>query len=419
MRRALLTGAFMTVAIRGDYKDWQSGTVRVSDVDPDGTLVAGRADADMPRQQVDAPGASTAAHTVPHADVTGPTRASSGRTGAALTVGPQSHALTAAGTGRRRDFYFCSDLCAPIAQRLEAVIAALPRNHPFRDAVRDMLKNARNASRQLKLGQLTEEQADAVARGLSERIARLSNDSQHFTALMNTDPALLKAHAAAIRRRLADAMREQATQLAIQGERQAANRGASRGREPTEEPETRSPIETDILGGFNIQNVARPTQRRQRIQFDAGIFSHTNAEALVPGLPRGLDPEVTMVLPGGDIGRADRVRFIYDVEGDAIGAHVYEIKPNTPEQIAKGEKQVEGYVAGIRAKIEGDLREKGKTVPTSAPDGGPLYSGQVLTYNQEQMIAVLRAIRGNPREAARIAEYEEIARQVFGTTPKK
>ncbi|MFN0085504.1 MAG: DUF4157 domain-containing protein [Blastocatellia bacterium] len=419
VRRALISGALLTIAIRGDIQDYQAGrTLRVSHVDPDGALVPARPDADAPSQHADAPGASTAAHAAPHADVTGPVHADSGRIGTGLTVGPQSHAVAAAGTKQRRDFYFCSDLCAPIVQRLEAVVAVLPRNHPFRPAIQDMLSSARKASQRLKLGQLTQEEADAVARGLSDRIGRLSNDSQHFAALMNTDPALLAAHGPAIRQRLRDTLEGQTVHLATQGERQAANRGSNRGRDPLAEPDTRSPIETDVLGGFNMQDVARPSRRQQIFRFDVGIFSHTHAEALVPGLPRGLSKEVTIVLPGGDIGRADRVRFIHDpVHGDIIGAHVFEIKPNLAGQIAQGNEQVQRYVAGLRAKIEGDLREARRAVPTTAPDGGPLYRGEVLTYDRDQMRAVLRALRGNPRDAARLAEYEAIARQVFGAAP--
>ena len=40
-----------------------------------------------------------------------------------------------------------------------------------------------------------------------------------------------------------------------------------------------------------------------------------------------------------------------------------------------------------------------------------------MTYNQEQMLAVMRAVRGSRRDAARMAEYEAIARQVFAAAP--
>ncbi len=422
VRRALITGALLAVAIRGDVADATAGrTLRVSHVDPDGTLVVPRSSetlphgaTDAPHPHPDAPGSGGAAHVAPHAEVTGPVHTEAGRAGSSVTVGPQSHALSVAGTGPRRDFYFCSDLCAPIALRLSAIIEVLPRGHPERAIFQDLLSRARGASQRLKLGRLTQEEADGIARKLSEDIGRHSQQSELFAALMNTDPRLLAEHGGAIRQRLARDADIQRTHLTSQGETQAANRGSGRGRDPLSEPETRSPIETDILGGLDIQVVGRPSRGPQPIHFDVGNFSHTNAEALVPGLPRGLNKEVPVTLPDGTAGRADRVRFIYDGDGDRIGAHVFEVKPDTPDNIARGETQAQQYVAGLQAEIERDLRAAGKAVPTTAPDGGPLYLGRVVTYNYEQMIAVLRALRASRRDAARLAEFEAVARQVFG-----
>lgn len=137
----------------------------------------------------------------------------------------------------------------------------------------------------------------------------------------------------------------------------------------------------------------------------------------VPGLPHGLNKEVPVTLPDGTVGRADRACFIYDADGDRIGAHVYEIKPNTPDDIARGQKQAQQYVAGLRAEIEQQLRAKGEAIPTVAPDGSPLYSGPVVIYNYEQLMSVLRALRASRRDAARMAELHAIARQVFGSVP--
>ena len=98
-----------------------------------------------------------------------------------------------------------------------------------------------------------------------------------------------------------------------------------------------------------------------------------------------------VTLPNGTAGRADRVGFIRDADGDRIGAYVFEIKPDTPDNIARGQEQVQGYVDGFRAEIEAELRAAGKAVPTTAPDGQPLYRGVVVPYNYEAMMAVLRA----------------------------
>jgi hypothetical protein len=54
---------------------------------------------------------------------------------------------------------------------------------------------------------------------------------------------------------------------------------------------------------------------------------------------------------------------------------------------------------------------------TKATGRGKLYDTQVLTYNQQQMMTVLRAIRGAKADAAQMADLERIARAVFGGTP--
>jgi hypothetical protein len=423
VRRALLTGALLAVALKGDYQEMSSGgLLRISHVDPDGTLVAAHSGEATPHEHehepTDAGDTAAGAHASPHADVTGSVHAGSQRAGAGMMLGPETHAVGAAGSGRTRDFYICSDLCAPIVSRLQAIRAVLPRNHPMLEAVKDILSRARKASKRLKSGELTLEAADAVANELSQRISRLSNDSQHFAALMNTHPAFLAANRHAIRQRLAELIGDKSAILASQSERQAASRTGP-GRDPLAEPDAGSALETDLLGGVAIHGVPRPGVKAQPLHFDAGNFSHTYAEALVDGLPPGCNAEVPVTFPDGTVGRADRAKFIYDSEGDRIGAHVFEIKPNTPDNIARGERQAQEYVDGLRAEIEGALRAKGKAIPTSAPGGGPLYNGKgkVLTYNQERMLAVMRAVRGGRGGSARMAEYEAIARQVFASPP--
>jgi hypothetical protein len=424
-RRALITGTLMVVAIRGDIQDLRAGgTLQVSHVDTDGALVVGHADATGPHGQTDAPsphadtsGASTAAHAAPHADVAGPVHENSARAGSGITVGPQTHAVAAAGSGRNRDFYFCSDLCGPLIRRLEAIIEALPHTQPEREIFQELLGRVRGASRRLKQGRLTEDEANAIAQQVSNDIARHSRQSDLFSALMNTDPAVLVARRREIRQRLSRARDIETTRADTEAEGRQANQSVRRGGDRTTEPDPHSPFETDILGGFGMHEAATPGGRAMPIRFDAGIFAHTHAEALVPGLPRGLDPEVRITMPDGSVGRADRVRFFRDADGDIVGAHVYEIKPNTDTNIALGERQVQEYVQGLRAEIERNLAQKGKAMPATAPDRGATVRGEVMTYNQEQMLAVLRALRSSRRDALRMAEYEAIARQVFSTTP--
>lgn len=421
VRRALLTGVLLTVAIRGDVKDLAAGhTVRINRVDPDNVLVPEEA---APHGETQSPHPEVPATATPHPEVAPDVHAHAAEAGSGVRVGPQTHAVGVGGRGRTLDCYFCSDLCTVLRDKLRAIIGALPHSHPEREIFEGLLSRANGASARLTSGRITQQQADEIVQRLADDIARHSAAEPLFAALMNTAVEDLVAHRAAIRARLALEAGASHTALTSQAERQAANRGPNRAGEPTAEPAERSPLETDLLGGVDIQGVDRPSRRLQQLKFDTGNFSHTYAEALVDGLPRGLQPEVVVTLRNGSTGRADRVRFIYDSDGDRIGAYVYEIKPNTTDRVAS-ESQRQGYVDGLQAEIEASLRAKGKPIPTQAPDGGPLYGGQVMTYDRERMLAVLRALRANRRDyglrvsnvdvAAGQAADEAIARQVFG-----
>lgn len=413
VRRALLTGALLAVALKGDVADVQAGrTIRVARVDPDGSLVlAPHADTGV------TPGAHPVGpHTgvAPHARVSGPVHQAADRTGAALRIGSRNHGIGVAGEGRMRDLYFCSDACTTIVNQLDAIVDALPRRHPERAIFQGLLSRARGASRRLKAGKLTPEAADEIAREITADLTRHSQRSELFGALLNTDPSLLRSRGNEIRQRLARDMRAQQSALSGQAERQWAERRNVGRVDPETGLPIRSPIELDVLGGLGVQEAARPSRRAQPLHFDTGIFSHTYAEALVPGLPRGLNAEVSVTLPNGQPGRADRVRFLTDADGTVIGAHVYEIKPDTPDNVARGQVQADQYAAALRARIEGELRAAGRPIPTVAPDGGPLYATRVMTYNQDQMMAVLRAIRSAHADAPQMAGLEAIARAVFG-----
>jgi hypothetical protein len=205
------------------------------------------------------------------------------------------------------------------------------------------------------------------------------------------------------------------THAETQAERQEASRGSNRGRDVLEPRDPHSPLETDVLGGLSITERERPGTRLQPLKFDVGIFSHTYAEALVPGLQRGLAKEQRVFLANGKMGRADRVRYFRDADGDVIGVHVFEIKPNTKWHMDRGEEQAAEYLAGLKKEFEEKLRAKGKTPSEVLPDGTNAWDKQVLTYDRDKMRSVLRALRGSRRDAAQLERLEAIARQVFET----
>ena len=151
IRRALLTGALLAVALKSDVADVQAGrTIRVARVDADGTLVvAPHADTGVTAAVHPATPHAGAA---PHAQATGPVHQAADRTGAAARIGSQTHGIGVAGEGRTRDLYFCSDACTTIVHKLEAIVDVLPRGHPEREIFQGLLSRARGASRRLKAG---------------------------------------------------------------------------------------------------------------------------------------------------------------------------------------------------------------------------------------------------------------------------
>lgn len=421
IRRAMLTGAMLTITIKGSVDDVRGVAGLHVNVDPsDSSLVAkprGEVDVDA-HPHADTPSAQAAKKVSTPGEINDPAHAASQRAGADMAIGPKPHSVAATGQGKLRDFYICSDLCGPILDKLRAAAATLPPGHPEQKLFNDMMREVRKAQKDLKAGKLTQDQADAFAGKISDDIARLSQHTRHFGPLMNTETSMLLSERKAIRDMLSSDLGLAEVRLGNQQAAQKMARTPSKPQHP-DEPGARSASENDMLAGFDMQIVDKANKRLQKLRFDAGNFSHANAEALVPGLPRGLSPEVTIELPDGTIGRADRVGFVTDpVSHEVIGAHVYEIKPNTDYWRAEGQVQADNYMRGLQAKIEADLKAKGVPVPTQAPDGGPLFSARVMTYDQQQMLSVMRAVRQQPRDAARMAEYEALAREVFGKAAK-
>jgi hypothetical protein len=104
-------------------------------------------------------------------------------------------------------------------------------------------------------------------------------------------------------------------------------------------------------------------------------------------------------------------------------------RPQLLEQVDRGERR-DGRSRTIGELVERWLEWRQQVRPISpvtvanyrgaidqGDRQGQLYDTQVLTYNQQQMMAVLRAIRGAKADAAQMADLERIARAVFGGTP--
>jgi hypothetical protein len=101
---------------------------------------------------------------------------------------------------------------------------------------------------------------------------------------------------------------------------------------------SRADLEADALDTYGVRDSDTPTIPDQPAPLDRGNFAHQHGDVLVPEsqMPRGLEREVVITLPDGRIKRLDRV--------DRANGVIYEIKPNTPSEIASGEEQVAEYV---------------------------------------------------------------------------
>jgi hypothetical protein len=108
-------------------------------------------------------------------------------------------------------------------------------------------------------------------------------------------------------------------------------------------------------------------------RFDVGNFSHKYAEQLIPEsrLPRNLEPEFRIKLDDGSERRVDRV--------DWKKGKIYEIKPDSPEQVAAGKKQAQLYQHYMNEHFRGRL-----------PTGKHSWEWEVVTYDRAAVRQVLK-----------------------------
>jgi hypothetical protein len=111
------------------------------------------------------------------------------------------------------------------------------------------------------------------------------------------------------------------------------------------EPISNAELERDVLEEMGITDLKKirstPGGKLQPERFDVGNFGHEHAEALT-NIPHGLDKEVTIRLHDGTVRRLDRVGWNNPAMRGA-GGIIYEVKPNTPFWIARGQQQGELY----------------------------------------------------------------------------
>ena len=135
---------------------------------------------------------------------------------------------------------------------------------------------------------------------------------------------------------------------------------------------SRAAQEAELKGRPDVKETAKPGGKPVPQHFDVGNFSHNYAEHLIDErrLPRGLEKEFRVELPGQGEIRLDRV--------DLQNGIIYEIKPDTPASRVAGKQQIEKYIHYMNREY---------------PLGpGRSWTGRVVTYDQRTVRRVLRRI---------------------------
>jgi hypothetical protein len=176
VRSALLTGTLLTIALKGDIAEvGKKPTLHVTGIDEEGRyIVHAEATAKEVPASADAALAGSP-HPAPHAEVQAPVHAHASEVGSVLTVAGQSHAVGVAGRGPTRGFYFCSDFCAKLAEKLTSILACLPPEFPGRNVYFNLRRRARTASNRLAGGLITD------AASLRVASPRMSSGMQRMT----------------------------------------------------------------------------------------------------------------------------------------------------------------------------------------------------------------------------------------------
>jgi hypothetical protein len=145
----------------------------------------------------------------------------------------------------------------------------------------------------------------------------------------------------------------------------------------------------DIFEQTGISETKSPGGKAPKEKTEAGLMAHkyyenvddmiqdfaANADKYIEDVPRGphVKKEFTIEHPAGRKPRIDRL--------DEKNAKIYEIKPNTPESIAKGRAQAQQYAEWMNRyhkRADGKVWEVGE-------------NGGVITYNQNALLNFLKA----------------------------
>jgi len=258
-----------------------------------------------------------------------------------------THGMAPYGEGEESGLTICSEHCNLVRRKLDQILKTLPDNYDAATLreINYLANKVRGIDRALAKGRLSRELARRASHEIAVELARYAKMDPNLNQLLQMTPEYLKANLPQLRRELRRGAARARDISQEFGERetsaQAQHVEAPRGQLISE-----SALERDVMDELGISDLeaARrtPGGAPQLEHFDVGNFGHTHAEALVEGLPPGLDKEVTIRLPDGTIRRADRVQWNRKGTPGA-GGTIYEIKPNTGDWPQAGRRQAEMY----------------------------------------------------------------------------
>ncbi|MEP4891498.1 MAG: DUF4157 domain-containing protein [Aliiglaciecola sp.] len=117
-------------------------------------------------------------------------------------LGDGSHGIAPAGEGNAKGFYFCSNQCALLLQKLNSIVDVLPPNFPGRDIYVGLRNQVRHANGRLRSGNLTAAEADVKATEFAAALGRQAAFEPSINRLLQMSPQHIEVNSNSIREQL-------------------------------------------------------------------------------------------------------------------------------------------------------------------------------------------------------------------------
>ncbi len=225
---------------------------------------------------------------------------------------------------------------------MEAVLKALPDFHPARRPLRSIYEKVVRTKSQVKRGVINSEQARKRLFGYTDELNRITDQHPFVDFLLSKDESVLLANQKQLKKFLTE-QKERGNlledfEVASGYDRATSDRGVeSRKKIPRQQPQS---TEAGNLVHYQRKGSRNAEALREQLghatippQFEAEI--RAGDIITLDKLPNNLQAEI----PLGVTARADRITPLVD----STQRIVYELKPNTPNAITKGLKQVIRY----------------------------------------------------------------------------